>query len=324
MITDMKEIGGYMELEQYRFPMLYEDGLKLNSGRSCLAYLIKAKDIREIALPYFMCDSVIDICKEYGVKIRFYSVGKNFEPEELRVADTEWFYLMNYYGQLTNQDIQNYQMKYKKLIVDNAQAYFQKPINGIDTLYTCRKFFGVADGGILYTDGEFQGKLEQDESFSHMTFLLGRYERTGSEFYSSMKENNGRFVRSPVKRMSKLTENLLHSIDYRDVEKRRTMNYRYLHDRLGNLNELLPKPVEGPFAYPFLVKNGLKLREWLIRHKIYVPLLWANVLKETDKDSPDFRLAADLLPLPCDQRYGEAEMEKICNLIKKYIKSIQR
>ena len=47
----MKEIGGYMSLEQYHLPMLHGDGIKLNSGRSCLAYLIKVKNSRKSALP---------------------------------------------------------------------------------------------------------------------------------------------------------------------------------------------------------------------------------------------------------------------------------
>lgn len=312
----MKEIGGYMSLEQYHLPMLHGDGIKLNSGRSCLAYLIKVKNIRKIALPYFMCDVVIDVCKEYGVEIRFYSTGFNFKPEEVGIDDGEWFYLTNYYGQLTSEDILFYQKKYGRLIVDCVQAYYQEPVKGVDTLYTCRKFFGVADGGILYTDGQYKGKLEQDESLPYMTFLLGRYERTGSEFYPSMKENDLRFAKTPIKRMSKLTENLLHSIDYEEVKKRRNRNFQYLHDNLGGLNMLSLRHTKGPFAYPFLVEDGMELRKKLIQYKVYVPLLWPNVLEKVVKGSTDYRLAADLLPLPCDQRYGEDDMARICNLIK--------
>ena len=42
----MREIGGYIELDTYRLPMLHEGALALNCGRNALAYLLKARGIR--------------------------------------------------------------------------------------------------------------------------------------------------------------------------------------------------------------------------------------------------------------------------------------
>ncbi len=60
----MKEISGYFELDIYRLPMFHENSLKFNCGRNCLAYLIEKRNIKKILLPYYICDSVIDICKK--------------------------------------------------------------------------------------------------------------------------------------------------------------------------------------------------------------------------------------------------------------------
>ena len=60
----MKEIGGYFELDRYRLPMLHEEALALNCGRNCLSYLIEARNIKKILLPYFMCNVVSDTCKK--------------------------------------------------------------------------------------------------------------------------------------------------------------------------------------------------------------------------------------------------------------------
>lgn len=38
------------------------------------------------------------------------------------------------------------------IILDNTQSFFQKPISGIDTIYSCRKYFGVPDGAYLSTN----------------------------------------------------------------------------------------------------------------------------------------------------------------------------
>lgn len=100
-------------------------------------------------------------------------------------------------------------VQYDRIIVDNAQSYFQMPVEGVDTLYTCRKYFGVADGAFLCTDTQLERPLEQDESYERMHFLLGRFERSASEFYSEYVANDGFFDNESLKRMSRLTKNLL-------------------------------------------------------------------------------------------------------------------
>ena len=54
----MGEIGGYFELERNYLPMPHEGAIALNSGGNCLAYLIRARKIRKIWLPYMLCDSI--------------------------------------------------------------------------------------------------------------------------------------------------------------------------------------------------------------------------------------------------------------------------
>lgn len=312
----MREIGGYIELEHYHGNMLYEDGIKLDCGRNCLAYLIKVKKIKKLAIPYFMCDSDFNLCTQYGVELQFYQVGLDLRiSEELFLDDETWLYVVNYFGQIGADEILTLKQKYDRLIVDNAQAYFEEPVAGVDTLYTCRKFFGVPDGGILFTDAKLDEGIMQSESYENMVHLLGRYERCGSDFYKESVENNKRFAGSPLRTMSKLTENLLRSIDYTFVKDRRTENYLYLNERLGSVNELRLKPIEGAFAYPLLIADGAALKKHLIQHKIFVPTLWPNVLQANSADSVAYRLANDILSIPCDQRYGIEDMQYICDLI---------
>ena len=76
----MKEIGGYLELDTYSLPMLHDGAIALNSGRNCLAYLIKKKNIKKIWLPKFLCASVWDVCKKLKVEIDYYSIDMHFLP----------------------------------------------------------------------------------------------------------------------------------------------------------------------------------------------------------------------------------------------------
>lgn len=317
----MKEIGGYIEYETYYGNMLHDDGIKLNCGRNCLAYLIVARKIRHIAMPYLMCNSVFDVCRQFGVKVSFYHTDENFRPRDLILRDDEWLYLMSYYGQLETDEIIGYVDTFKRVILDLSQDYFHEPVKGVDTLYTCRKFFGVPDGAILYTNVAIETELHVSESFMNMNYLLGRFERTASEFYIESVENNKRFINKPIEQMSKLTENLLKSIDYEMVKNRRTNNYMYLHEHLSELNELQVNPAEGAFSYPLMVRNGMIVKKKLAKEKIYVPTLWPNVVSDMDENALERKMAENILPIPCDQRYTINDMQYVISKLKDELKS---
>ena len=314
----MREIGGYIEFEHYRGSLLHEDAIALNCGRNCLAYLFKSRGIKKIKVPYFICNSIFNVCDREGVEKDYYRIDSTFKPvSEMTLESDEWLYLVNLYGQLNNDEIAGYVEKYGRVIVDQANDYFVEPISGVDTFYTCRKWFGVADGAFLYTSKPLPDELPQDESFDRMQFLLGRFERTANEFYSEYNANNKYFTDQPIKRMSKLTWNLLHGIDYGFVEKRRKENYMYLHEKLRSINQLQLKP--AAFMYPLMIENGAAVRKRLQSEKIYIPTLWPTVFEVADENSLEYKMAENILPLPIDQRYGIDEMEYIVQEVLKCI-----
>lgn len=307
-----REIGGYIELDTYTGKMLYEDGLKLNCGRNALEYIIRTKNIKKLYVPKFMCNSNDEVLKKLNVQCKYFSIDINFRPMIENRADDEWLYLVNYYGQLSNEYIRSLG---KNIIVDNAQAYFQPPMEDYDTVYACRKFFGVTDGAIVYTDGVLDG-LKHDESFDRMRFLLGRFERSASEFYGEYVANNERFFDEELKLMSKLTENLLHAIDYDFVKNRRTENFAYLDKKLRNINKLKLTIPQGAFMYPFYIENGAEIRKQLQSKKIFIPTLWPDVFNLCNENELEYDMAKNILPLPVDQRYTVEDMEYIIRKIE--------
>lgn len=314
----MKEIGGYIEFEHYEGPLLHDKAIALNCGRNALACLFKAKRIRKVWIPRFLCDSVAGVCKREHVEYELYSVGFDFLPaQKITIGSGEWLYLVNYYGQLSNLVIEKYKREYDRLIVDNAQSYFQAPVNNVDTIYSCRKYFGVADGAFLYTDPAIPVALPQDESFKRMRFLLGRFERSASEFYREYVANNDSFADEPVKRMSKLTDNLLRGIDYPRVRACRENNFQVLHELLGGINRLDLTVVPGTFMYPFYLENGNRIRTRLQKRNIYIPTLWPNVCETGGIES---RMAENILPLPIDQRYDENDLKYMAEIIFEVMK----
>ncbi len=317
----MREIGGYFELDKYSMPMLHQGAIALNCGRNTLAYLIEAKGIEKIKVPKFLCDTVREVCEKEKISISFYSITRDFLPEELTLEADEWLYLVNFYGQLDNDTIRGYVEKYERVIVDHAQAYFQMPLENVDTLYTCRKFFGVADGGILYTDTKLDREISQDESFDRMGFVLGRFERSASEFYAEAASNNDFFADEPIKLMSKLTENLLHGIDYEAVKQKRTRNFEILHEAFGKINPLKLTVPQGAFMYPLYLEKGGEIRRKLQAKKIFIPTLWPDVFEHCDESELEYDYAKNILPIPVDQRYDQEDMKYIMEEIEKCMKN---
>mgnify|MGYP000882286192 CR=1 FL=1 len=312
----MKEIGGYFGLEQLVNNEYHRDLIALNTGRNALLYVLKAKDIQKLYIPYYLCHSVSYMLEKHKFNYTYYHIDADFNPLfDIRLDDHDYLYIVNYYGQLTNEVVTSLKQKYERIIIDNAQAFFQKPVVGIDTIYSCRKFFGVPDGAYLSSNSILDEELEVDISKDRMTHILGRFEGTASDYYSKFQENDSSFKSAPLRHMSRLTRNILGAIDYERVKKTREENYAYLDSRLKEMNKLRLITPEGPFAYPLYLKNGVEVRKRLAGKKIYIPTLWPNVLVDTPKNSLEYDYAANILPLPCDQRYGKINMDRIVCLL---------
>lgn len=307
----MKEYGGYIELDDFKGNEFYPDAIALNCGRNCLAYLIKAKNIKRLYIPYFLCDTVRMCCDAYNVEYIYYHITDDFKPILTEVEEDDYVYVVNFYGFLSDEYICQLKRSCKNLVLDNSQAFFRKPLTGIDTIYVCRKFFGVADGAYLYTDKMIDEKIEDDYCYDRMIYLLGRYERNASEFYREYVNNNKYFDQLSFKGCSKISRNVLKAIDYEKVKNTRTENYKKLASLLKNINKLNVENVEGAYAYPLLIENGQRVKKELINKKIYIPTLWEDVLSLCARKTVEYRYAADILPLPVDQRYSIEDMRYI-------------
>lgn len=309
----MKEIGGYFGLEQLVSNEYHKDLIALNSGRNALLYVLKAKGVKKILIPYFLCDAIKDVLSDNNYEYEYYNIDCDFMPivQKEHFDDNEYIYIVNYYGQFSNDTVIAMKKRFENVIFDYAHAFFQKPIEGIDTIYTCRKFFGVPDGAYLSTNIKLEENLDEDLSSERITHLIGRYEGKASDYYDCFQKVENTFRSEPLKRMSRFTKNILGAIDYEKVMEIRNINFKYFDSKLKKINKLNLKNSSGPYVYPLYVDNGPEIRKILQRKKIYIPTLWPNVINDMEQNSIEFNYAENILPLPCDQRYGQTEIEAI-------------
>jgi len=308
----VKEIGGYFGLERFSGQAYHEGLVAVNSGRNALLYILRARQVQKLYIPSFLCDSVSELCRREGYAYEEYLIDADFLPVFSKKLDAgEYLYVVNYYGQIRNEQILALKAQHGRIVMDNVQAFFQKPVPGVDTVYSCRKYFGVPDGGYAATDCYLAEALPKDISKDRMKHILGRFEENASEYYGDFQENDERFYELPLREMSALTENILRAVDYSAVKERRNENYTVLEELLGSRNKLRLTMPEGPYCYPFYCENGMEIKRKLAAYKIFIPTLWPNVRNMEGTPEKDF--AENILPLPCDQRYGPEDMLRIAN-----------
>ena len=310
----IKPIGGYFELELPVYPELHADAIALNSGRFCLEYVLRCRHYKKVYVPYFTCDSAIEPIKKLGIRYEFYHIDKEYRIiGEIRLNDGEALMYTNYWG-LQDAYCQLLASKYgRRLILDYTQAFYSEPIIGIDTFYSCRKFFGVPDGGYLYTDAQADFAIAQDESYTRMSSLVKRIDISPEAGFQDFHEISSMFHEMPIRKMSNFTKRMMGGIDYEHAVRRRIDNYNTLQQQLGgrklNFGEV-------PMVFPYTSEAGQELRRNLIANKVFVAKYWPNVDEWAGEHSLETWMANHVLPLPIDQRYGSEDMERIVKIIR--------
>ncbi|MBB4120076.1 hypothetical protein GGR32_002388 [Mesonia hippocampi] len=313
-------IGGYFSLELTNNKKYHsgDNFVELNSARNCLEYILISKQYSKIYIPYYTCEVILEPINKTRVNYEFYDLDNNLEPifDFNRIDKKEAFLLTNYFG-LKDEYILKIHQRVKNLIIDNAQSFFSEAIQGIDTFYSPRKFFGLPDGGILYTDKKLSESFPIDVSYNRASHLLKRLDLSAEEAYEDFRLNDESLDNQPIKFMSNLTKKMLNSIDFDYVKGKRCENFNYLHKELSGVNLFSSFKVSEksvPMVYPFRTKNP-KLKSKLLKNKIYCATYWSNVLDWSNPTSNSYNLVGELIPLPIDQRYDKKELDRIIEII---------
>ena len=317
-------IGGYFELElPNRGGFLHDDGVLLNSGRNALEYVLRSlPDIKHLWIPYYTCDVILEPVKKLGIAFSHYRINERLEVRDaIDIQTRDYLLYTNYFG-IKDQYVQQLADKYgARLIVDNAQAWYADPIPETSTIYSPRKYVGVPDGGIAYCRvGIDIEQFEQDSSYDRCSHLLKRIDLGPTEGYADFKDNSHLLANQPIRRMSKLTQRTLKSIDFERIKEKRIDNFLFLSEMLGNSN-LFSVPAHSSFScpmfYPYLTDKD-DLKAWLIRKGIFVATYWPNVLSLPSDLELEIGFTKRMLAIPCDQRYGESGLERIIETISDY------
>ena len=298
----------------------YPDLIKLNTARNSLEYILITHGYTTIYLPYFTCEVLLEPIKRLQLYYHFYKIDAHMDPIiDFEVDDHSCMLYTNYFGVKTDT-VHALSRTQKNLIIDNAQAFYAAPIPGIDTFYSCRKFFGVPDGAYLYTTSPRRLKLSKDTSVDRMSHLIKAADINVEAGYADYVRNNDVLIDNEVKEMSDLTQKLLAAVDYEHCAAKRRENFGFLHEHFQdhNLFKFNYNPLDTPMVYPLLLNND-NLKAQLIERKIFVATYWPNVFEWTLPDALEYHFAQHMISLPVDQRYDVEDMQYLVDTIKSLI-----
>lgn len=317
-----ESLGGYIQLElPERDHHWLDKAYKFNSARSAFASLVDQLAIQSIWMPRYICDTMANYFNDRGIKVYFYDLAEDFTIlSEIRLDENSVLLYVNYFG-ICLMQAQKVIAMYgaNKVVIDNSQALFCDPLETLATIYSPRKFFGLPDGGLLYSEEPSikQPENRDNSSETRMTHLIRRLTESPECGFQHYLEAEHAISKLPIQGMSLLTERLIYAVDYEASKIKRTKNFRYLHRYLGQYNQLdfNIDDLTAPLCYPLLGRKETASRSELIDNRVFIPSYWPEVLNRVDEASFEWNLVSNGLFLPCDQRYNEDDLDRLITLL---------
>lgn len=338
-MSEIKVIGGEFKISA---DVLQMDSISRNEpvyslGRTCFYAILE--DIRKqfpgsgVILPNYLCSSVAEVPNRLGIPFKHYPVNNNFLPDVdslrklLECNDEKWAVLLiAYYGLVDlNDTITAIRREFPgtTIIVDDVQNFYGfGQYTDYDYCFTSyRKWFAVPDGGDVLTKNgtrELSGFTEEPNYVQYKVAgnLLKNHgdlidERVALEL---LEKGEVMMDSEYLYRCSDVSRELFKKIDFARVEIRRRTNAKILHDGLEQLNiKHLYDEDKTPLFVPIIVPNRDRLRKRFFSEMIFAPVHWpveSKYLQGTNE------LYKNELSLICDQRYDEADMERILRVIR--------
>lgn len=318
------EIGSFIELQLPKGQEHYSqknDIARLNTGRSALWHAFRLTRAKAIWIPYYQCDSVREGFIKNGAKVNYYHIDRNWNPIDLKPADNEAVMLVNYYGIMSSERMQNLAESFKHPIIDNCQAFLCNPIEDALNVYSCRKFVGVPDGAYVIGKNaeEFTDEYLQGFSSDTATFLLTRIEYgCEGKGYEARSINEHRIDSEECMKMSKLTHTILDGTDYDHIKRKRRENFSIAHELFGSINKINPLLYYDentvPMVYPLVVEDDT-LIDRLFKAKHFQGHWWSYICDEHPEYSFEHWISRYVIPITIDQRYGREELEYLAHVI---------
>ena len=313
------------------------------SGRDALKQVARLHRGARVLLPALCCESMILPFTLNGCPVDFYKLEPDLTGDEADVISkaapgTVLLYMPYFDIQpFTTDFLTRLRQSGVVLLEDRTQDIIvgrPAPFLPDYTVASIRKWAALPEGGILKTaaalphagaDGRF-GALRRQAMEEKGLYLENGDAELKRDFLAKFHEADALLDESgePVA-MSMENRAYLENIDFARVLATRRRNAAVLEQALaeltaaGKLRPLCKSENTAGLYYPILLENRDAVQQALARKSIYCPVIWPVPAQARDICETCEATAAQVLALPCDQRYTEQDMAYIAETLKAII-----
>ena len=332
----MKEIGS----EFWDIPIGTEKNSLLKnatwfiSGRAAFRAILKqillekSADAIKVALPSYLCESMIEPLEKEKIAYRFYPVAivnHALQYDFSSISDCNIVVILDYFGFETL----NVNPPQGKIIIrDLTHSIFTKKYDDADYYFgSLRKWAGFISGGFAFRKG---GAIIEPTGYNETYNSLRKQAMSLKSGYISNKTESKSYLELFHNAEALLDDCEILSCESSDIESFRALDMEHLKNvRRENAQILIDglreyclfkeiKDNDCPLCVPILYEKRDELRNYLIADQIYCPIHWPKPSKVDNALSTE--LYKKELSLVCDQRYTKEDMARAINAVLTFIK----
>jgi dTDP-4-amino-4,6-dideoxygalactose transaminase len=293
-------------------------------ARAALKALLALRGVSRVWLPAYACRALAEgaaDCEREWIDVGFdleldcAAIGRCLKTGDAVVA-------IDYFGRPPGGDFPALVRSRSDVlwIEDRAQAmHTGAPAWGDVALYSPRKLIGVGDGGLLVGKGPFPAPFggpppPPDAQRARATDPDG----LRPEGWFPAFQAQERAFDATCGRMSPLTRRLLEQVAAAPQIAARQANARRLADALPDLALWPAERFDfAPMAFPIRAADRDRIAAAMAEAAIFCARHWSELPSDPSAFPTPHRLAGELLSLPCDQRYGAADMDRIVEALRR-------
>ncbi len=294
--------------------------LTFHNARSAFAHVLRSLAPRRVFLPAYCCTDLraavaavsqapvfyhsdVDLCPDIG------ALERALRPGDLVLG-------INHFGRPA-QDLAALARARSDVIwvEDCAQSLAGSGWADL-RIFSPRKWLGVADGGVLIdTQGTLSHPSQRPAASAALRHagLLRRHDqadRDNARWFAAFRRTEARMQVSDYA-MSADTLHILQATAFAPLANARRANYAQLYAALGDSALWSdPAPEWVPLGFALRCADAGALAARLARHRIFAPRHWQTLASDAPSQT-ERMLSGSLLTLPCDQRYGSRDMDRV-------------
>lgn len=306
----------------------------VQTGRQALAAIaayLYERDFDKIIFPGHYCESMISPFIDVGFEIVSVPVkdsirmdlGKTWDEAHKFLGRTAVFGML-YFGELPDKEYSDFVRSLSNsgipYVEDETHRLFQP--GGVDADFTVgslRKLLPVADGAYLRhkKQNNVVAEITDNQSAELRWLAMDAKAKNDTDFLEKMtKANEALELGHGAASMSERSLATINSLNYQKLASQRTSNAKVLYSLLNDLGIPTLERDWGQITPSHLVIKTIdaaQLQRQLAQYQVYCPIHWAAPNQQPRQS----KWKDGLLSIPVDHRYGDSDMERIVNVLRK-------